>query len=162
MKFRHASWITIAALMFWAAIDQFGRYVGRPGAPEIELCVDGKIAIATFAVAIAMAIGASLSKRKRNSLLFVIGLVLMVGPLWLSTRHVFVGGGYIDIEEVFFLDYSIDHGDPEVRCFVKKGSFIIAIDPDGHELGHFLLGIYPWNISDGVTVDSLNYGCPLK
>lgn len=159
MSVRIGAWVAVVGLAVWGLADQLNRYMGSPGGPTFDLSVSNAVALATFGVAIAVAVGLAISKPGRLRPLLAIALVMMMGPLWLSTRHIYVNDKDVVIERGLFLDRQIHGVDPEARCFVQRGGTMVAIDRDGRELGRVFEGIFPWTLHDSEFFDVLSAGC---
>ena len=102
----------IILFVLWAIVDQFNRYMGMPGGPTVDVSVSNFITIPTFFLAISMALGIFFARRAFVTILLMVGVVAMCGPLWLATRHVYVRDKSAIIEKGLFFYRSIDGGDP--------------------------------------------------
>lgn len=157
---RMGAWVMIVGLAVWMLVDQWDRYTGAPGGPTFDLSVPNTVVLATFGVAIAMAFGLAFGKLGPHRFVLAIALAVLVGPLWLSTRHVYVNDKDIVIERGLFFEHRVRGVDPEARCFVERGQVMVAVDKDGRELGRFFNGIYPWTLRDSQFFYILSAGCP--
>lgn len=150
---------SIIFLIFWFISDQLNRYMGSPGGVTFDISVPNAVAIPTFCVSLFIATLFLFIKGTRLFIFLSISFIICIGPLWFSTRHIYLNDKNVVIERGLFLRRSIDGGDPEARCFVERGNFMVAIGKDGRELGGLYKGIFPWNLNNSDFFDILSTGC---
>ncbi len=147
----------IILFVLWAIVDQFNRYIGMPGGPTVDVSVSNFITIPTFFLAIFMALGIFFARRAFVTILLMVGVVAMCGPLWLATRHVYVSDKSAIIEKGLFFYRSIDGGDPENRCFIEKGAVVIFVNKDSRPLGALYTGVFPWSLRNSHSFEVLRH-----
>ncbi|MET0182375.1 MAG: hypothetical protein ABW199_05760 [Caulobacterales bacterium] len=150
--------VAVLGLLIWALLDQWNRYTGAPGGPTFDIATPNPIALGTFAFAILLSAGIAFGPAKHQNLL-VVALLVMIGPLWLSTRHVYVSHTGSVIETALLFEHHVQGVDPEQRCFVRRGWNLIAVDNNGRELGSLFVGVPPWSLSNSQFIDVLSAGC---
>lgn len=155
MKQKIVSSVVLTSLLLFLFVEMVVRHVGSPGVAKIDLCVDESVMLITFSVSFLLAIGLF---AKKIVVVCASGLVLMAWPLLLSTRHVYVGGRYTEVDEYVLFNRSIDHGDAEAACFLKDGGFIVALRKGG-EIGRFHEGVFLWRINRKYTLSDISYDC---
>lgn len=160
MLMRVVAWVAVVGLALWGLENQWGRYTGQPGGPSWDLRVPNAVVIASFGIAIATAVSLAIAKPGRLRILLAIALAVMAGPLWLSTRNVYLlfHTGEL-VERGLFVDRKISDVDPEETCFVARGDIVVAVDRRGRELGSFYLGVFPWTLRDSDYFDMHSYSC---
>lgn len=156
---RVVTWAAGVGVLIWGGLDQLYRYMGAPGGPTFDLSVSNTTTLATFGAALALIFVLASSKSRSHRFLFATTLVVMIGPLWLSTRHVYISSNSMIVERNLFLTRTFYSGDPETRCFVNRRNTILILDKNGDELGEFFSGIFPWTLSREDILKSINANC---